>query len=77
MNHRRPDAEEKVIRFGCGAVLGLLLGLLAVFGLLALSNWITVAVLFVPAACCGWLAMRYGDAFWYKLAKYVPWLWYS
>jgi uncharacterized membrane protein YccC len=77
LNQRRPHAEEKLIRFGCGAFMGLLLGLLVVFALLAPGAWMTAAVLLFSAICCGWLALRYGDPFWYKLAKYIPWLLYS
>ncbi len=74
MKHHAPDPEEKVIRFGCGGLFGLLTGLL-VFGLVAFGGWMNAAVLTALSVSCGWLAVRYGDSFWDKVLKYVPWFW--
>lgn len=64
-----PDALEKKIRIGCGAVLGLIVGLLfgfAGFGLVAGWLWAFSGLL---AAACAFFALRYGDRFWFRLVE--------
>lgn len=68
-----PEALEKRVRFGCGALLGLFIGLSG-----GLSWWVANGVgfwllLLVPVVICGWLASRRGDRFWERIG---PWLWW-
>lgn len=69
----RPDREEKVIRFGCGTLAGLVLG----FGVAMkerVTSWgVFVGILLGMALVCGWLAMREGDKFWIERTKRKPW----
>jgi hypothetical protein len=63
--NRKPDGLEKGIRFGCGGLLGLLLGLRA-----SLYFWVgeevSLAVLIVVLAVvlCGFASMKMGERFW-------------
>lgn len=65
IKERKPDRLEKGIRFGCGAMFGVLIGfylLLEFFdfespGLILSSSFFG----------CGFLAMVLGDRFWYGL----------
>ncbi len=72
---REPDKEEKIIRFGCGAVLGAVVGLYLAFRFIALPFG-TVAVIVAGAVVlCGYLALRYGDAFWHRFLQNWWWWW--
>ena len=61
---RQPDAFEMRVRFRCGALLGLVVGLglcvrLWPLGIFAVCMLVTVAVV-----ACGMGAARLGDRFW-------------
>lgn len=58
------DTHEKVTRFGCGALLGIVAGIcLAVR--LALDSLGAIAAVIVGAILvCGFLALKLGDEFW-------------
>lgn len=67
-----PDKFEIKVRFGCGALLGLFIGIFVAarityesFGAFAVI-WLAVIIV------CGLLAVRYGDRFWEDLGK---WWW--
>jgi hypothetical protein len=59
----RPDRLELAIRFACGfAVTWFVVGRFA-----------GTRPTLVAAALFGYLALRYGDAFWYGLGRLYPW----
>jgi len=63
-----PDAFEKITRFVCGALFGFFVGgylALRLFDLQTFPPLIAIAV--VAALVCGFLAMKYGDEFWYAV----------
>lgn len=65
-----PDRETKVIRFGCGALVGLPLGLYSVFNAGVLdSGAIATAGGVLGAVVIGYLSMRYGDRFWERFLE--------
>ncbi len=71
----KPDPLERKIRFGCGFIFGLVLGLLE-FARTMYKSVGLVAVLTVMAALvCGWLALKYGDRFWYGILQ--RWRWWT
>jgi hypothetical protein len=72
--HQQPDALEKRIRFGCGALLGLVLGLAFGMNWLGFSGSVFLVLLAVHVLACGWLATRHGDRFWDRIASWL-WLW--
>jgi hypothetical protein len=72
-DHQPTDRFEKSTRFGCGVIVGLLLGFSAAIGG-ALNDFPTIAVLIVSAAICGALSVRFGDRFWYAL-RHLRWFW--
>ncbi|OPY73021.1 MAG: hypothetical protein A4E64_02718 [Syntrophorhabdus sp. PtaU1.Bin058] len=72
MDEMRPDRLEKGIRFGCGSLLGIGLGIIVFFRFfLGHLSWIIPCL--VGAVVCGFLAMRYGDNFWRKAIRYWYW----
>lgn len=64
---RKVDAFERSVRFGCGAVLGLLVGLGACVRLWPLSPFAMGMVVVLAVAACGACAVRWGDRFWAHL----------
>jgi hypothetical protein len=68
------DPDDSKIRVSCGVSFGLLLGTLIC--LLSLpehwATWIVVAV--GGGASCGYLALRFGDQFWYRVSEFLNWL---
>ncbi len=67
-----PEAMEKRVRFGFGALLRLCIGLSAGLSWCSVEG-ASVWLLLVPVMLCGWLAVRYGDRFWERIG---PWLWW-
>ena len=72
----RPDRLEKMIRLGCGAVAGLLLGLALGFVSLQLTEaplWFFASILGTVFAL---LALHYGDKFWLGVLNALrgPWI---
>lgn len=65
----RPDAAEYGIRFGCGALIGAILGALLLGELVVQSNlgWGGAALL--GAVVCGTCAAVTGDRFWRKFGE--------
>ncbi|MBK8767293.1 MAG: hypothetical protein KA778_02535 [Burkholderiaceae bacterium] len=64
MNEREPDATEKGIRFGCGALLGALVALPTAGWLAEAAFGPTGVAVLLSALLFGWLALRFGDRFW-------------
>jgi hypothetical protein len=73
MNARQPDRAELGIRFGCGTVFGIVVGL-AVAMHTVRPGWRAIIVIGVVAPVCGLLAARLGDAFWRFVLDSWPWL---
>ena len=59
--------EEKVTRFGCGAVFGLFFGFFLVLKFSLASLGIAAVTIVGAIGICGFLALRYGDEFWYAI----------
>lgn len=68
-----PDALEKKIRFGCGFSFGLVVGFLVLARHIYDSGGWLLALSFVAAIICGWLALKYGDTFWHALCRRSWW----
>ena len=73
-NQPPPDDLEKRIRFGCGFIVGAILGFIGT--LLAFPDHLPGSLLVGAgvALLFGVLAVRYGDRFWYGL-RHVLWFW--
>jgi uncharacterized membrane protein YccC len=68
------DPFERRLRFGCGALLGVVLGFSFIVHELPESTGRTwLAVIAVAALFFGLLSRRYGDSFWYWVSKWVHW----
>lgn len=68
MSHE-PGSFEKRLRFGCGFTFGSVVAFglaLQVITEFSPGFWTLVVV---AAFVCGWLARRYGDAFWEKVGE--------
>ena len=61
---RRPDAFEMRVRFCCGALLGLLVGLGLCVRLWPLGFVAMCALVSIAVVACGMGAARLGDRFW-------------
>jgi uncharacterized membrane protein YccC len=70
----QPDALERRIRFGCGSLLGLILGFAIALNWFVHGWGVFLLLLASHALICGWLATRYGDRFWHRIADWL-WLW--
>ncbi len=70
----RPDRETLGIRFGCGAIFGLLLGPTSIFvSLTSRSLASLILASLVCALICGLLAARFGERFWEKVGSWSGW----
>lgn len=65
-----PDALEKRIRIGCGAVFGIIPGLWIAIGLLGLRAGWRWACIAIVAAACAYFSLRYGDRFWFGVLRF-------
>jgi len=72
-----PDPLEKRIRFGCGFVFGLLVGagLTRLLSLVNVGGYYGLALLVTAGVVFGWVAMKYGDDFWFALSEWFWWRW--
>jgi hypothetical protein len=70
----KPDATEQALRFGCGFIFGLVLGLTST---VVLFDWNTTSLVMVLllAAAVGLVARHYGDRFWHWFGRWWEWLW--
>lgn len=65
------DEAEKVTRFGCGALLGVIVGIMLVITF-TLSNFgFIVATVVAAVMVSGLLALKYGDEFWYSATSWI------
>jgi hypothetical protein len=76
---RRPDALEKGLRLGCGALIGAFCGAL-VGGMLWREFRSTTTIVVVGAivtVLAAWASLRYGDRFWdaFAGARRRVWPW--
>jgi hypothetical protein len=73
--HEDPEitTSEKVTRFGCGALLGIFVGASFAVRHAYSSFGLLVAVFVAAVFLCGFLALKYGDAFWYSLKDCWRW----
>jgi hypothetical protein len=69
----QPDKAEKQIRFGCGFLIGVVVGLGSMIAWSITNGWYFAAIVGAIALMCGFLAMRYGDEFWHS---FLPKLWW-
>jgi uncharacterized membrane protein YccC len=67
-----PDRVERVVRFGCGSIVGLMFGLaVALYTVISTASGLAwLAGLF--AVVFGVLAVRFDDRFWYAL-RHMKW----
>ena len=68
-----PDTQERVIRFGCGFAFGALVFAGGSLTWAVVSGETFLAALVVVGVAFGWLAMRFGDPFWTRLASLYRW----
>lgn len=68
-----PDTLEKVIRFGCGFTFGALVFAGGSMTLAVASGQALLATVVAVGIVFGWLAMRFGDPFWHRLASLYRW----
>jgi hypothetical protein len=68
-----PDAAEKTIRFGCGIIAGAVLTFLAVLQGALAHGGTSLVLGIVVAITSGFLARRFGNAFWYRLLELLRW----
>jgi hypothetical protein len=68
---------EKGIRFGCGSILGLLLGLyVSVKIYIRTGNTlVSIGIALIISLLLGFTAMKQGDNFWDSLKDYWFWWW--
>lgn len=58
---------KKVTRFGCGALLGFFVGLYFIAKWIVVSFGVAIGIWAVAILACGYLALKYGDEFWYGM----------
>jgi uncharacterized protein YacL len=72
-----PDRQDTIVRVGCGAVVGLFVGLALLVGTvsyLANSTLELLMTVVVSILLCAVLAWRFGDRFFRALHKWIRWL---
>lgn len=69
-----PDSLERKVRIGCGAAFGLFAGTCSALGWGLFFGWEAWVLILLLTCTCAWLALRYGDDFWHKALKYLPWI---
>jgi len=67
-----PDRIEKGIRFGCGGLLGAVIGFFFIIDLAPATYGTILVACAVGAVVCSVLAMKCGDRLWYGLRR---WFW--
>jgi hypothetical protein len=69
-----PDRFERIVRFVCGGLFGLVLGLGLAVGVFEFEDAPEVMSTTIGCALlCAVLAMRFGDRFWYILSNWLRW----
>jgi len=67
-----PDTFEKRLRFGCGFLAGIVLGL-SLGVQFSFGRSLFLGAVAAAAILCGLLAVRYGDQFWRALIRTFWW----
>ena len=71
---RRSDKTEKVLRFGCGGLLGAIVGGLSACSLLIdHESWAVIILPISGIVIGGLLAVNYGGRFWRLASKVLEW----
>lgn len=72
-----PPVAEQVTRIGCGAVVGLFLGVALIVNMADAfsSRAARGVVLFVLVVACSWLGWRFGDRFFHSIPKWFRGWW--
>ena len=66
------DTAERNVRMGCGTLLGLFIA--GLIGFQTYPSWTSWAIIcIVSVVICAWLAVRFGDGFWYKALELLRW----
>jgi uncharacterized protein YacL len=71
-----PDRQDTIVRVGCGAVVGLIVGFALVVGTVSyFADPVIERILIVAGsvAVCAVLAWRFGDRFFQALHKWLRW----
>jgi uncharacterized protein YacL len=70
----KPDNFEKGIRFGCGGLIGLFVGLYVSANFFLTEDKIIAFILTVIITICfyGFIAMKLGNKFWFTLRNWLP-----
>jgi hypothetical protein len=72
-----PNSQETFVRIGCGALVGLLVGLAIVVrtvGYWAKSLAVILCMVALSVAICALIGWRFGDRFFHSLHKWIGWL---
>jgi len=67
------DKPERRIRFGCGFILGLILGGIGAARMFYDNGNTIIAVTLVVALILGLAALQFGDSFWRVMKHWVWW----
>lgn len=71
------DAEDTVVRLGCGAVVGLFVGLVLLVGFgtqFLRSRWAMGVLVLLSVVVCADLAWKMGDRFFHSMHNWIRWL---
>lgn len=68
-NERGSDTVELAVRAVCGALAGVVVGLLVCWKGRLREPWALAAVIVVAVLACVYGATKYGDDFWWELLK--------
>jgi uncharacterized membrane protein YgaE (UPF0421/DUF939 family) len=72
-----PDSQDTFVTIGCGALVGLFVGIIVVVG--TVSFWANSIVAFgcaivISITVCAFLGWRHGDRFLRSFHKWIGWL---
>jgi uncharacterized protein YacL len=70
------DPQDTIVRIGCGAIVGLLIGLALLVGTASYFANSIVDLIFIVVGCvvvCAALGWRFGDRFFQGLHKWIGW----
>ena len=66
------DKTEKVLRFGCGFIFGLVFFGISSIWFVVESSTYAIAII-IAATVFGLAALRFGDAFWRAFGRWFSW----
>jgi hypothetical protein len=69
-----PDKAEKITRFGCGALFGVVIGIGLAIRFAFSSLGFIAAIIVGAILICGYLALKFGDEFWPSIKDWWWWL---